>query len=419
MSLIEQPIDEPNTEIIYVDETESDKFANNSLDSVISELGGDSLDDILLKIYRINKVTKKEEFCFNSCPEELPLEPRLVSEYGSGEFTVRVMVPNEQGRKSLKRRLNISIAERLNSYVEPVRNDSGDIKEIMSGMMEAMSQNQTNMMQMFKESQLESQNKTQELLISVLSNKSDDKQPTLLETMAALKALTPDTKDPMEVFGQMLTMNREIKAEMTPETPPAEGSFGQLMEGANKLMDMASNAPKAPPQQAQQRTAENQQRPAIQSPEQQEKEQTDMNTLMRMRLKSNLNMLNEKAKAGSNSALWADVTIDEVPEQYYPQLIAALGDSDEQGFINLMSINPVIEPNKDWFISFIGEIRAAFVESKEPEIEPETEPDLTDDTVLGDDSENKDISISEPEIDTTDNVDTQESELSNANESNT
>ncbi len=409
MSVLDQPSDDNGYELVPLSEVEQNEFEQNALDNVITALGADSVTDILLKVYHLNDITNKEEWCFDCDPEALPLENRLLSVYGGGEFAVRVMTPTPEGRKSLKRKIKISIAKPVEKDKQEIDNSGDNLKNVMSSMMEVMSKNQTNMMQMFRESQLESQNKTQELLITVLGNKDNQPvQPTLLETMAALKALTPDTKDPLVVFGEMMKMNREIKEEMTPETPPAEGSFGQLMEGANKLMDMASNAPKAPPQMAPQQV--HQQQPTLKPPEQLEKEQQDMNALMKMKLKSSLNMLNEKAKTDSNPALWADVTIEEVPEQYYQQLMDALGENDEQGFINLMSINPVIEPNKEWFIAFIGEIRAAFVESKEPDLET----DLTGDTVLGDDIENK----PSPEIETTDNVDTETSELSETNESN-
>lgn len=407
MSVLEQPNTDDGYELVPLSEVEQNEFEQNALDNVITALGADSVTDILLKVYRLNDITNKEEWCFDCDPEALPLENRLLTVYGGGEFAVRVMTPTPEGRKSLKRKIKISIAKPVEKEKPELDKSGDDLKTVVSSMMEAMQANQVNMMQMFRESQLESQNKTQELLITVLTNKKDggEKPPTMMEMLTFLKTMEGDKKDPMDVFSEMIKMNRTIKEEMSDEKPAQEGSFGQLMEGANKLMDLANNAP---PKETPQLTRPNIKPPPLPGKQlETPQEPTDMNKLLQMKLRHNLNLLNDKAIANSNPALWADVTVDEIPEQYYPQLISALGENDEQGFMNLMSINPVIESNKEWFIQFISEIRMVFIEPEKPGDNDDTDTDLTDDTDSGDDTEHTDLS---PELETDADKDKQSSE---------
>jgi len=387
MSTINQPA---TFDIVDYEEGEQQE---TELNGVLSELGVDNMEDILLKVYRTNELGKDAQ-CFDCTPDAINgIEDRLRTAYGKGDYKIKVFAPTPQGRKAVKRVIKLSLEAPEKPEVKP-EEKSEDLKDVVSSMMVSMQQQQQNMMQMFRESQLESQNKTQELLITVLSKKDDgEKPPSLLETIQVLKSLEGDKKDPMETVLSMLNINREIKAELEQDKPAADGTMGQLMQGVNSLIELAKHAPeKQPAQNTQQLPDKSLENNTQQSPQPQPENQEQMNILVKQKLKSHLSVLNEKAKQGKNPALWADLTIDEIPEQFYPQLIAALGENDEEGFNTLLSINPIVAESKAWFMEFLFEVREAFTEKPEDEETEETDnghengEHLTKDTDSVDDS---------------------------------
>lgn len=399
-----QPAENGTFEIIDVPENEQDE----SLNAVLGELGVDSLDDIMLKIYRTNDMGK-DAHIFDTLPDAVNgIEDRLRSSYGEGDYKIKIFTPTPSGGKSVKKVIKLSIAVPLEKE-EPVTEEKGeDIKDVVAAMMLAMQTQSKDMMQMFREAQLESQNKTQELLITVLSKKDDgEKPPNLLETIQTLKALEGDKKDPMDVFSQMLTMNRQIKEEMADDKPQDDSMLGTLTNGLNSLVTLATNAPAQPtvPQGApavkpmpipvtnvpvQPGTKPDIQTgaPAIQ----QQPTGTEMNPLIKMKLKPELLNLVEKAKQGKNVAVYADLMIEEIPEQFYPQLLQALGADDDEALATLGSIEPTVLQHAEWFKGLCAEIRAAFSEAEEQlgdlEDETETGQDLTSGNSLEDDTQN-------------------------------
>lgn len=351
-----------DNEMTLPDITESDieneyfsdaaEFAKNNLDSVVSELGGDGgEDDILLKVYRV-VAHKKDQFCFNAFPIDLPLEPRLISEYGGGDYNVRVMIPTANGRgKSLKRQIQISIAEKIESsagiqqqYQQPQNGLSG--QEIV----DLMGRNNMDMMRMLKESQLESQLKTQELMLSVFNKKDDS--PSIVEQLALLKQLMPEPErvDPMNMLNQMMDMHRNVKAEFS-EEPKSETELGALMEGVNGLIGLAkvSGSNDKNPQQ---------------NPQQPQEENKNVNVIekfaMEKMVRNHLTVMTQKAEQGKTPELYADLTIEEVPTKYHKTLYELVGENNTDAFNRICELCPEAAAHPQWFEQYINAIREYF-----------------------------------------------------------
>ncbi len=363
MTLLNAPDTIDGYEILEEDKEEM------ALESVFSELGVDVSDDILLKVYKSD--LGKDAHCFDCLPEGINgIEERLRIEYGKGDYKVKIMTPTPQGRKALKKTVKLSINTPLEKEEVIIDTSNDDFKSVINMMMES----QNKMMAMFRESQLETQIKNQELMLSVLS-KNDKEQPTLLETMALLKQMQPDQKDPMETVLSMLNINREIKKELKEDSPEPEGSMGQLINGFNTLVEAAKNNGNQPQPQPQ--------------PHPCAKDQ-DMNFLIKNKLKNHLKLLCIKASENKNTGLWADLTVDEIPNQFYPELINILGTDNETAFNAFAQINPDINGFKPWFMQLISEIRLCF---ESDDTNNETNDNLTNDNKEDDNVDLKTVKL--------------------------
>ncbi len=418
MALIQQPITDTGFELVEFDE-EQEK--NSQLTSVLEALGVEP-DEILLKVYRVNEMGKDAQIF--DCPADAieGMEERLRKSYGKGDYKIKIFAPTDSGGKAVRKVIKMSIDTPIEpDTTEPAKTD--DISGVITSMMQAMQTQSTSMMNTFRESQLESQNKTQELIIAMMSNKSsDEKKPSFIEQLAALKAIMPEPekqKDPMDSILAMLKVTEKVKESVSPEPAPSEGSMGQLLNMGSQLIEAAKNSPAKPIHQQpltrpniDPKTGLAVQPQIIEKESKQQPEQQDMNFIVKHQLKNHLQMLCTKAADGRAPALWADLTIDEIPEKFYPQLIVVLGDNDTDGYTSMVEINPAIAQHEAWFMEFIAEIRAAFADDGSDDNVAGDGESLTIDSESGDDNANIDLPITENAcknqtiIDNTDNSDT-------------
>ncbi len=327
--------------------SEKNKRKESELSSVLDELGCDSSDDILMKVYRVDELTNKEDWCFDCRPDALPLEPRLLDAYGGGHFTILVMTPTPQGRKSLFRKAHIRIVK----IKKETQGEKQNFEAVMTGMIKAMQESQSAMMNAFRESQLEAQIKTQELLLNIMAEKTgQNNTPTLIEQLTLLKNLMPEPPDAMAMLNSMMDMHSKVKNEFVDEPAP-EGSLASMTNALGSLVDLAKNAP-APQKKSDEKISTN-------------KESVPVNILIQHRLVSHIRLLISKAIANKNPALWAELTVDEIPEQYHAQLLDFVGKDNEAGMANLIKLEPEAGKQKAWFLSLLSEIRDIFLNPNE------------------------------------------------------
>lgn len=357
---------------------DSDGEDNESLNGILGELGLDGVDDIMLKVYRVDAMGK-DAHIFDCLPDALNgIEDRLRDSYGKGDYKIKVFTPTPKGGKSVKKTVKMAIEVPLNNNeVEKPLDNSGDLKSVVSDMMAAMQNSQKEMFSMMQNNSLVMANKNQEMIIAILSNKKDDKPEVgIVEQLALLKQIIPEPTNPMDMLNSMMDMHKSVKDEFSGSNE--NSVMGELTQGLNSLVSLAANAPQKNAEPAPQTT------PSVgeikQNPGQPESG-SDMNPIIKHKLNRHLAFLIEKAKQGKDPELWVEVTLDEVPDNYYPLLVDNLGANDDEAFLNMAKINPDIVNFKPWFIDFCRIMRDAFSEADDV-IADKKIPDLTDDAKL-------------------------------------
>ncbi len=343
------------------------------LSGVLDELGIDGSGDVLLKVYHVNEYGK-DAHCFDCTPDGLNgIEDRLRAAYGKGDYKIKIFTPTPQGRKSCKSTVKLSLEVPNEEHVaKEINNDGTNIRDMMNTMLAATQANTTNMLQMFRESQLESQNKTQELLISVLTNKKDD-SPSIVEQLALLKQLMPEQPDAMVMLNSMMDMHSKVKEEFNDDAPPS-GSLESMTNALGSLVELAKES-KIPSDQSIAETG---------SKNKQEPEQ-DMNILIKMKLRKHISMLCTKAKENKNPSLWAELTVDEIPEEYNDKLFEMIGKNNESGMKNLFLLSPETAQYEEWFCEFLNTIRDMYIidEKESGETVNESSDESNNLTVVG------------------------------------
>lgn len=382
MALLEQPeYDESDGEIAYVDvpETEEDK----TLSAIFGEFT-DNEADILIKVYRINEMGK-EAHCFDTIPSGLDgIEDRLRDAYGRGDYKLKAFGPTPQGKKSIKKVVKLTLETPMEKEIIAPVDTGGDVKAVMVEMARQNNESQMNIMQMFKEQQLETQNRMQEaqmrmqeLLISTMGSRSEP--PSLTEQLALLKQLQPEQKDPMEYMTMMFDMNSKMQEMASPvESTP----LGELSSGINSLVKLAAQSPSntpgqpaikgatqspvKPEQKVQQQPSQQPQPPQAQPGPANQQANTEMNLnhpMVRAKLQQQLQSLMQKAHEDKNPEIYALLMVEELPEQFYSMLLDAIGHDNATAIKNFADIEPGIMQFEAWFNEFVDGIRMQFVEA--------------------------------------------------------
>lgn len=321
---------------------------DTSLDQVIELLGGKTSNDILLKVYR--EIGNKEiEWCFDASPDALPLEPFLLSEYGGGVFVVHIYSPTRRGNKGKRKEVTIRVAKRLTPPTPP----ANQIETLVDGMMRANAE----MMRQFAEQQRLALENT--LLRSGAANSAAPQGLTvegLLQLMPVLKQMGGgESKGGVAQLKDALALINEMR-----ELAPAGGGDGNELLGYVKVIaDLAKNAPRPLPVAHQQSDAEFLESmgrsPAPRA------ESTSEGDMFGIVLKGKLWELCDAAARGGRPDVYAEVILDQVPEQYYPDLLDLIGDDDATALKNLSQISPRVKEFQPWFAELAALIRGAFV----------------------------------------------------------
>jgi len=374
-------LDNEEEQYEIVDDVELEK--NKSLENVMGELGVDYSDDILLKVFKSEM--GKDYHCFDMLPEGINgIEERLRSEHGKGDYKIKIFTPTPQGRKSIKKTVKLSITVPISNIENNVnKDDSKDIKSVINLMMTG----QIEMMNSFRESQLENQVKTQELMLSILSNNNNKDTPSLLETMSLLKQLQPVQKDPMETVLSMMNINREIKKELTDDISKPEGSMSQLISGFNTLIEASKI-------RSFEENNKNIKEKVVNYEENEINENENMNLILKKQLYNHLSMLCIKAEQKKNPRLWAEITIDEIPIIYHTKIEDLLSNNDDNAYKLMSDIQPKIINYKSWFYEFIAELRDIIYYTDDETLTEnlnsvEYKDISTQKTVIDDDTKNK------------------------------
>lgn len=425
MTLIEQPSDsQEKYEFIEVPEEQQQP----DLAGMLAELGVGDVNDCMIKVYRINE-SGKEAHCFDMLPDGLEqIEDRLRDAYGKGDYKLKFFLPTGIGnRKAVKKVVKMSIEIPLSAQKKSDEGYNGpDINQAMQAMTKAIADNNIQMMNAMREQNLESQVRMHETLLQVATTKQDT--PSMFEMFKMFKELQPESRDPFGEFRTFMEFQRELKEDL----PPADNStLGTLTSGLNSLMKIAADAPKhqQPAQPAQpgrkvsaqphpqmpvkqavtgagqsniaqfpqqgvqmpvQGYMQPPQTPQIPQSQPPQPENPFMNQMMLNVIRTQLAMLVTKASENKDPQTYANLIIEELPPQYYPDLLQQIGENNEQGLRAFSQVNPDILNYPEWFSEFMDIIREAFALADEEtgeqkidldEVRIDTKNEQSDDTL--------------------------------------
>lgn len=351
------------------DVTDLQKDIDSQMDKIFQEFGGDTNDvEFKINVRRSIPNRGETEHCFSCLPSELPITDRIKEEYGSGAYEIWIY---KAGKIFKRRKLNIAKALKQ-PILNPVNNNN-DVSQLIL----AMSENNRQNMEQIKTLIAPSAKPPMDILQMVTVG-------TTLITALKEVLIPPVQSNPMETFMQAATFMNDMKSEGSKESNGFDmiGKLAQtfgpgIMDMSNKL---AAHQPRIPAQLTQPaQPAETPTQPIQPTNQTAVTSMPDQLTQQELgQLKQQLGMLVQMAHGGKDSALYADLIMDQVPEEYINKYILR---PDVIPF--LISVEPNIEHFKEWFVELHKHIDAAFTDDDIP--------------VLTDDEETaKTTSITEP-----------------------
>jgi len=359
-----------NGERIIEGESEDVTNLQENIDAQLSEMfeqfGGDENDaQFKINIYRVQEGRGELGYCFSCVPSELPILDKIRDDYGAGKYEIRVYEKTDKTR--LKKRTKLVIEKTQKKPVVGIpQNNSGELKDVISAMME-MQQKQ---MEQFQQIMVMQRQQSVPVATPSVVNPME-MMTSMVTAMSQLNGLMP--KQEMDQFIKGIELAKEFGSDNNgAEKGLADVLITAAKEFAPPLLEMSKMAAQNTPRPVQTRPVKT---PVSNStPPVTEQENDPM-----LMLKMQLNMLVNKAAADSDPALYADLILDAMPEE---QIREFLGQPNLQEF--LTNMNPQVSIYWPWFDALQREVMGALDAPVEPESEPEV--DLTNSMESADNS---------------------------------
>lgn len=343
----EEELEEDELEEEAAQEALEGEARERDLAAILESLGGSSIKNILLKVYRKDPKNSKREWVTNARPEDLPLESMIQAEFGGGLYEIDIYTPDPHGGSSKKAVVPMPLAARRDPPPGgPAQ--SFDIERLITKM---------------GEQQAAAIRQVTEMLTLKVENmvlKSGGGQgmggKDMLEMFALFQKLMPQSKS--QTLPEMLTEFAQLKELGLFGGDNGKTGWDALLEGVKTLADTAkATAARAVPARLAAPGAQQESDIETESPagDTAGLEGADMFTMI---LRAHLQELCKKAADDRNPAVYAQVAADEVPEAYYGKLLEFLGSDDAQAVANLAKVCPEVGSYQPWFMEFCAELRA-------------------------------------------------------------
>lgn len=344
---------------VNYEESDAEKAARETMEEIQEQFNRSAGEqDWEIKIFRVsgnNKLGFKQPYLFSVLPTELPVEQKLLDEYGSGKYLARVMVDGK-----LTKAFNIEVEASARLRQQDSARPSGDMATFIQ-LMEA----------------------------------SNSRIVTMLER---LMAAPPPAADPLAMMERMSAIMANMKTAM-PETSAAAPAaamemfqkgieLAQSLAGAGggetSAMDVLKSVVSSPAVSnlvavimgraipggggqpaASGYTPAAAQRPAMTLPpvmpaNRQGMSEADVVALIR----GQIDFLILQANAGRDPFLYAEMMLDNLPE---PMIMHLLDSPNVIG--ELVAINPAMGNYMPWFTKLIEAMRE-LAQGAEPELQP-------------------------------------------------
>jgi len=308
---------------------------DDDLSQIFAEFGS-SQDDrsFKIKVYRIIPDKGEMAWLFDCVPSELPISNRLRDEYGGGNFELRVY-ENSSGRMRLKKKPRL--------VIEAPRKVEQATQTDLATLLKAMQEQQREMF-----AQLSDVMQRSSGMVNVPTSPF-----AMMKEMATAMVSMKEMMQPQQNGNgfEMLLKGVELAKELN--NGGSESSFIDLLrdvvkpmapfigEAVQQQMQEAKKAPKLTPVLPNASAPPPGMPGAPQPGAANEQGNSDMQSQMISRY---LNMLVNKAAAGAEPELYAELVLDNLPEQTIREQLLVPGILDE-----LAKVNPGVNVHRDWF----------------------------------------------------------------------
>jgi len=290
--------------------------------------------------------------------KRLPLEERLRDEYEGGDFIIKIYSPNprNKNRPSMRKSIKVSVAivKRNHAPVLPMAQQSNDTDAIMQ-MIAANNKSQQEMMMRFIEMNA--------------NNKSEGMGLQEVIQLTTLLNGNANRDDPIKLVRDLLATTGEMKALVGTDEKPND-NMSMLNTGLSAIIELANankgatapaavapppNTPAAIPPKAQQAPPAPSAQPTGQ----------DENMFVKMAIAKHFKFLVKQATEQKDPLLYAEVTLDQIPEAYYVKLYDLI---EQSNFMDKFAeIEPAVLGHEAWFIDLRNGLLAALSDDETPE----------------------------------------------------
>jgi len=350
------------------DEPETDEPDEAAIRRVLADLGADGID-INITVYRVDPKTRKNEYIAACTPDEFSLEG-LRDDWGGGEY--RIYGRNANGAFLINRTVRIAPPIK-----KPALNDMGQF-DLMS-VVTRLGEMQTQQMNDFKSTMLE---------LMLKNNQPVAGDPVTMMTammgaMVQMKKLTGEAASQSDNFETLMkgielgkdlggsdgdTGMFDVFKEFIKQTG---GPLAKLAaaEKISKLRQPARNqAPAIAPAASAKTPAAT--GPLVDDPPKGEPEK--MNFIFKKVMQKQINGLLSRAAANSDPGLYAEMILDQLPDDYVDKFADFIFSDDVME--EMTKLVPDVNKHLGWFIDLRDELREAL----QPDPDEVTGESLTD-----------------------------------------
>ena len=313
---------------------------DDQLSAITSELGSNDEDvEYSMMVYKVVPNTGNMEYLFTVFPHELPILDRLRDEYGGGDFETRVYRKQGGKRKTLFRKLRQKIgAPRVANHVK--QGDSGEVTQLARVMMQGFEKMSEMVMEIKRE----------------VSTQPVQQAPTMTEMMQSMAMMMSAMKDiapqpPAQGGNEVKTLLEGLKLgqELASERGDAS-STDVLLEAIKSFGPALTEVTKA-------EVASPKAIPIKQNPTVRKEPMLSPKEIM---LRQQIKNLVKCAQQGKDPSLYAELTLDNVPEPMVKEFIN--GDYKKR----VTKLVPEAENVWPWFEKMRDEIHIMLMDDLTP-----------------------------------------------------
>lgn len=341
------------------------KDIDSQMNRIFEEFGGDDRDaEFKIHVKRAIPGKGELEHCFSCLPAELPIIDRIQDNYGPGSYQVWIY---KDGR--IFRRRNLSIAKAIKKDSE--RRQGAHQEGNMAELINAMADNQRKTIEQMQLIMLQNQRPSVDIPALV---------GAIVPVIGLIKDIIPPRQNEMDSFIKAASFMKEVT-----QPEDKESNFFDMVGSLAKsfgpgIMELSQKMPHAPIDQP----ARNGEQPINQNPIHNDSlpnpQATKMNTSNNPQpendlfsdrninaLRQQLGMLVMMASVNKDPLLYADLVMDQLPEEYIRAYILR---PDWIDF--LIKVEPKVASYPGWFTEMHAAIENVF--SQDELTETETAP---------------------------------------------